>query len=285
MTSRACLPGALGFGITALLVVDAQAARAADLLQIAKTKWTPLRNGNDSDQLLVDVTSIRSWKKGIRYAFDVVLIPKPHTMDVEKKKLIRYEQMEDRFNCSEGTASKVQLVMVYEDGSAQLYWPWGQEAPWRVVPPDTALSSEMKFVCALQLTSDSPAAAKLGSERIIGTWQLQTTQQLGDLGARIAGPIVISETQIAWPAEDEHTCAINYQLASRGTGPTFPGGPKASDKPDDAYTTYVLELGPHTCALGLNDLTVSFQTDQVNLAYFTGLRVQVGTMRRVSPRK
>jgi hypothetical protein len=285
MRSRTCLLAAVGFGVATLTVVDVKADPDSARLEIAKATWTPLKNGNDSSQLFIDVTSIRKWEKPERYAFDVLLVPKPHTLDAEKKKPFRFEVMEDRFNCQQGTASKVQLRRYYEDGTSEGYWPWGLAAPWRSIEPGAAIDSEMKFVCALLLTSDSPVAVKVGSQRIFGTWKFEGTWQLEGLGRQVSGPIAISETQVAWTEEGKDTCAINYQIASRGTGSTFPGGPVASDSPGDAYTTYVLQFGPHTCAPGARFLTVSFPSGRVNFAYVTGFYLQAGTMRRVLPKE
>jgi hypothetical protein len=301
MTSRACLLFAVGIGM-ALMVVEVKADHDSDLLELARASWTPLENGNDSSQLLINVRSVPNWQltnnaKSDRYAMEVLLIPKPHTLDPENKKPIRFDLMEDRFNCREGLASKVKLGRVYEDGTSENRYPWGLATPWRSVTSGTALSSEMKFVCGLQLAAQSPAAVKLGSERIFGTWQLENTWQLESCGqeksvgcgstrgnalrASIHGPIAISETQVVFTDEDENRCASNYQIVSRGTGSTFPGGPVAGDKPDNAYTTYVLQFGPHMCAPGVNDITISFPSGQVNSAHFTGFYVQVGTMRRL----
>jgi hypothetical protein len=79
-----------------------------------------------------------------------------------------------------------------------------------------------------------------------------------------------------------------YTLASRSTGPTFPGGPIGSTNSDDAYTTFVLELeGPHLqpCSQKMNALTVSLlsaQSDFANFSFFFREVEGHGTMRRVS---
>lgn len=124
------------------------------------TRWTPVENGNDPGQLLVDVTTVRLWRKVERYA-SFQYIPKPHTMDQNRDKTILYELVLDAFKCSERVAQKIKLTVYYEDGTQQLYYPWGYAAPWELVSPESALSREMKFVCALQLSSESPASGKL----------------------------------------------------------------------------------------------------------------------------
>jgi hypothetical protein len=109
----------------------------------------------------------------------------------------------------------------------------------------------------------------------------------GAQGRVAAGPIVISETQVTWTAPDSHECTSAYQLASRSTGSTFPGGPTAGDKSDDAYTTFVLELkGPHLvpCSQKMSSLTISFASTQRDRAHFTAFFFApqgYGTMRRV----
>jgi hypothetical protein len=130
--------------------------------------WTPLESGNGPGQLLVDVATVRLWRKVERYA-SFQYIPKSRTMDENRNKPVLDELIRDAFKCSEGTAQKISLTVYYEDGTQQLYYPWGYGAPWKRVSADTALSREMKFVCALQLTSESPKPAKLDVDRIYGT--------------------------------------------------------------------------------------------------------------------
>jgi hypothetical protein len=119
-----------------------------------RSGWTPLENGDDPGQLLVDVASVRLWRKVERYA-SFQYVPKPGTIDENSNKPILNEEILDAFKCSEGTAQKIRLTVYYEDSTHQLYYPWGYASPWRRVSPDTALGREMKFVCALQLTSES----------------------------------------------------------------------------------------------------------------------------------
>jgi hypothetical protein len=243
--------------------------------------WAPISNGNDPGQLLADVTSLRLFRKVERYA-TFQYIPKPHTMDDNRNKPVLYELINDAFKCSDSTAVKLALTVYYEDGTQQRYFPWGYAGLsdiWVRVKPGTALSSEMSFVCAVELTSQSTSGAKLNEDRIFGTWQV-------DKGARgrIAGPIVISETQIAWTDEDERVCTLPYRLASRATGSTYPGASMVSGTPDDAYTTYVLELGEHHCALGMNSFTITLESGQPDAAKFSGFFLTVqgsGTIRRV----
>jgi hypothetical protein len=277
MTWRTFLLHTIGFVVTGLAVVDARAGVVGDPVRLA-SGWTPLKNGNDPGQLLVDVTSIRLWRKVERNGW-FQLIPKPHTMDDEQHKPILYELLNDAFNCSEGTASRPQLFMFYEDGTQQQYFPWGMADPWKSVTPGTMLDREMKFVCGVQLTSDPPTATIRDKDRLFGTWHVEADAQ-----GRIAGPIVISERQIAWTAEDKHTCVVNYRVASRVTGSTFPAGPLMGDKPDDAYATFVLELGEHHCGLGIGSFTISFKSGQIDFAHFAAFFGAVqgsGTMRRV----
>src|SRR6267378_2419171 len=250
------------------------------------SRWTAIKNSDDPGQLLVDVPSIHLWRKVERSAW-FQYIPKPHTMDENRNKPILYELISDSFKCAEGTAVKLRLNAYYEDGTMQPYFPWGNaglSGIWIPVRPDTALSREMKFVCAVQLTSDSTTSAKLDEDRIFGTWHVEDGAQ----GRIAAGPIVISETQIAWTAPDSHKCVSDYRLASRSTGSTFPGGPTAGNKPDDAYTTFALELkGPHldSCSQKMSSFTVSFISTQRDFAHFTAFFLApqgYGTVRRAS---
>jgi hypothetical protein len=94
----------------------------------------------------------------------------------------------------------------------------------------------------------------------------------GAQGKVSAGPIVISETQITWTATDSQECTSKYQLASLSKGSTFPGGPTSSDKSDEAYTIFVLELkGPHldSCSQKIGSFTISFASRERDFAHFT----------------
>jgi len=218
------------------------------------TGWTLLDNGKDPGQLLVDVASVRLWSKVERYV-SFQYIPKPGTTDENSNKPILNEEIHDAFKCSEGTAKKIGLTVYYADGTDRGYYPWGYASAWQRVSPDTALGREMKFVCAVHLTAGSPASANFDQGRILGTWHVDWAQ-----GRIAAGQIVISETNIAWTSQDNHACMSDYALASRSTGPTFPGGPIGGTNSDDAYTTFVLELkGPHLqpCSQWMSSITVS----------------------------
>jgi hypothetical protein len=110
----------------------------------------------------------------------------------------------------------------------------------------------------------------------------------GANGRISVGPLVISQTQIAWTAPDGRNCVSDYRLASSSIGSTFPGGPAAGNEPDNAYVTFALELkGPHLepCSQKMSSFTVSFASAQRDLAHFTAafLAPQAyGTMRRAS---
>lgn len=252
------------------------------------SRWTAIKNGDDPGQLLIDLTSIHLWRKIERSAW-FQYIPKAHTMDENRNRLILYELVNDTFECAEGVAEKLTLVVYYDGGAQQTYYPWRYAGAneWMTVKPDTTLSREMKFVCAVQLASDSQMPTRPDENLILGMWQVDQAAQ----GRVAAGPIVISETQVTWTASDTHECTSAYQLASRSTGSTFPGGPVAGDKTDDAYTTLVLELkGPHLvpCSQKMSSLTISFSSTQRDRAYFTAFFFApqgYGTMRRVSSKK
>jgi hypothetical protein len=253
------------------------------------SRWTGIKNGDDPGHLLIDLTSIHLWRKIERAAW-FQYIPKAHTMDENRNRLIRYELVSDYFECAEGMAEKLSLIVYYEDGTQQTYYPWrypgAQE--WIPVRPGTTLSREMKFVCAVELTTESSmhttinTPSALDVDRIVGTWQVGDDAQ----GRVAAGPIVISETQVTWTAPGGQACTSEYQLASRSLGATFPGGPPADDEPDDAYTTFVMELkGPHlvTCSQKMGSLTISFATSQRDMAHFTAFFLApqaYGTMHR-----
>jgi len=258
------------------------------------SRWTAIKNGDDPGQLLIDLTSIHLWRKIERNAW-FQYIPKAHTMDENRNRLILYEMVNDTFECAEGMTEKISLIVYYAGGAQQTYYPWRYPGAneWIPVRPDTTLSREMNFVCAVELTTESSrhliikSPSELDVDRILGTWQVNDDAQ----GRVAAGPIVISETQVTWTALDGQECTSEYQLASRSTGSTFPGGPTAGDKSDDAYTTFVLELkGPHLvpCSQKMSSLTISFASTQRDRAHFTAFFFApqgYGTMRRVSSSK
>jgi hypothetical protein len=271
-------------GEKSMMPLREEAADAGGQLDVA-SRWTAIKNGDDPGQLLIDLTSIHLWRKIERNAV-FQYIPRAHTMDENRNRLILYELVNDTFECAEGMAEKISLIVYYDGGARQTYYPWRYPGAneWILVRPDTTLSREMKFVCAVQLASDSQMPTRLYEDHILGTWQVDQGAQ-GRVGA---GPIVISETQVTWTAPDSHECTSAYQLASRSTGSTFPGGPTASDKSDDAYTTFVLELkGPHLvpCSQKMSSLTISFASTQRDRAHFMAFFFApqgYGTMRRVS---
>jgi hypothetical protein len=220
-------------------------------------------------------------------------IPKPHTIDENINQPILHEIVSDAFRCADGTASKQSLAVICEEGTELGYSPWGAAIVWGIwipVKPGTALSREMHFVCAVELTHESKehstlkTPSMLDADRILGTWRVDDGAQ----GRVAAGPIVISETQVTWTARDSQACTSEYELASRSKDSSFPGGPLANDKPDDAYTTFVLELkGPHLipCSQKMSSFTISFESTQRDLAHFTAFFFapqSYGTMRRVS---
>jgi hypothetical protein len=247
------------------------------------SRWTAIGNGDDSGQLLIDLTSIHLWRKNERTGL-FQYIPKAHTMDENRNRVILYELVNDTFECSEGMAEKLSLVVYYEGGGQQTYYPWKYPGAneWIPVRSDTTLSREMKFVCSVQLTSDS--AASKNEDRILGTWHVED----GARGRIAAGPLVISQTQIVWTAPDAQKCVSDYRLASRSIGSTFPGGPAAGNESDNAYITFALELkGPHLdpCSQKMSSFTMSFDSSQHDLAHFTAFSLApqaYGTMRRAS---
>jgi hypothetical protein len=254
------------------------------------SRWTAIKNDGDPGQLLIDLADIHLWRKIERNAL-FQYIPKAHTIDENRNLPILYELVNDSFECAEGMAEKISLVMYYEDGAQQTYYPWRYPGAneWIPVRPDTTLRREMDFVCAVELTTEltrhSPliTPSALDVDRILGTWRVGDDAH----GRVAAGPITISDTQVTWTAPDSQQCTSEYQLASRNTGSTFPGGPLANDESDDAYTTFVLELkGPHLipCSQKMSSLTISFASTQRDLAHFTAFFFApqgYGTMRRV----
>ena len=243
--------------------------------------WTPIVSGDDGE-LLADVGSIHLARKVERSGW-FQYIPATHTIDENRNKPIVYELVNDSFNCLDKTAAKLHLDVKYEDGSWQQYFPWGYAGEleiWKPVTRGTALEREMKFICGVQLGSE-PAPLHFGNaDRLFGTWGVE-----GDAQGRVAGPIIIAEKQISFTVDVKpKLAAVDYHLVSRFTASTFPGGPLASDERKDDYTTFVLELGEHHCALGIHSITVTFTSGQFDVAHFAAFYGPIqgsGTMRRV----
>jgi hypothetical protein len=123
-------------------------------------------------------------------------------------------------------------------------------------------------------------AADVEAARIFGTWELA-----GEMRGRIAGPLVISRTEILWKSQrDGHQCDAAYRIASQATGSTYPGGPMVSDKPEDAYTIFTLLLQPNDC--DIDTFFISISSDAAEGAHFAASRrrgVQgYGTTRLIS---
>ena len=88
-------------------------------------------------------------------------------------------------------------------------------------------------------------ANDVGIARMIGTWsvsELKPKARPNQSPARVAGPLVISERQVAWESSGHRQCVAEYSVASRTVGPIFPGGPIENGNADDAYTIFKLEL-------------------------------------------
>ena len=121
--------------------------------------WIRIENGKDSWQLLGNASSVRLWRKVERTGW-FLYIPPPHTMDENRNKAILYEMLSDSFKSTEGVAVKLNLTVHYEDGTEQLYFPWGYAGIsdiWIPVKPHTTLRREMDFVCAIKsCTADEP---------------------------------------------------------------------------------------------------------------------------------
>ena len=253
------------------------------------SRWTAIKNGGDPGLLLIDLADIHLGRNNERNAL-FQYIPQGHTIDENIHLPIRYELANDSFKCAEGMAQKTSLVVYYEDGSHRTYYPWRYPTvEWIPVRADSTLRREMDFVCAVELATEStehspliPPSA-LDVARIVGTWQVGDDAH----GRVAAGPLIISDSQVTWTAPDGQHCTSDYQLASRSTGPTFPGEPAANDESDAAYTTFVLEfVGSHVmpCSQKMGSLTISFASTQRDLAHFTAFFFApqgYGTMRRV----
>jgi hypothetical protein len=123
-------------------------------------------------------------------------------------------------------------------------------------------------------------AADVEAARILGTWELA-----GEMRGAIAGPLVISRTEILWKSRrDGHQCDAAYHIASQVKNSTYPGGPMVSDKPADAYTIFTLLLQPNDC--DIDSFYISISSDAAEGAHFAASRgrgVQgYGTMRLIS---
>jgi len=276
-------------------IVDCKKASTATEQAICDKKpprelgpWIALKNPEDSGQLLIDVTHIdvvglHDPSGEIRIAYEVKLVPTTYAMDDTTKKRVLYEEMQDEFNCLAGTAFRTHLNMYYDDGTWQGYMPWGKPTsmpPWRTVRLGTALDSERQFMCALHLAANSPADTRVGVERIFGPWHVDRT-----LGGML-DPLLISEARIAWTLKDQGACSVSYRVVARVEGSTFPAESLATDNPGSGYSTFVLDLGPKSCAPWWGPVTISLASTNADSArFFASSNSQSGTLHRVSPRE
>jgi hypothetical protein len=246
--------------------------------------WTPIGDGDDG-QLLADVSAIRLWRKVERSAL-FQYIPARRTVDENRNKVVLYELVNDSFKCSARTAVKVGLEVKYQDGTWQRYFPWGYAALediWVPVMPGTALDREMSFVCGVQLASDPANTVSRGdADRLFGTWLLGADTQ-----GRISGQIRVARDTISFTADGgKQPCSVRYHLTTLVTGSTYPGAQFSGNRLDNRYSTFVMELGEHHCALGIAAITVTLSSDERDVAHFAAFFGPVqaaGTMRRVAP--
>ena len=88
-------------------------------------------------------------------------------------------------------------------------------------------------------------ANDVDSARIIGTWSVSDAKprESRNHGApNVTAPMLISESEIAWDANNHRQCTASYSIVSRAGSPTFPGGPIENDNAADAYTIFQLRL-------------------------------------------
>ena len=123
----------------------------------------------------------------------------------------------------------------------------------------------------MMLSGGVVQANNIDAAGMFGTWNVDDAAR-----GRIVGPIVVSETQISWTAEDGRRCAVHYRIESRVEGSTFPGGPMVSHKPDDAYTTFKLVLDPQDCERNIASFTISLSSDGIDLAHFAAFSNERG---------
>jgi hypothetical protein len=110
--------------------------------------------------------------------------------------------------------------------------------------------------------------------RMIGTWSVSDVEprESRNHGApNVTAPMLISESQIAWDANNHRQCTAGYSVVSRATSSTFPGGPIANDNAADAYTIFQLRLNQRTCDQSIAFVTLSFAADVTDIGHFATL--------------
>jgi len=109
-------------------------------------------------------------------------------------------------------------------------------------------------------------AANIEESRIYGTWNVEVGAQ-----GLVAGPIVISNTEILWKSQrDGHQCNAAYHTASRQRNYTYDGGPIVNDKAADAYTNFWLVLEPNNC--DIDAFMISIPSDASEADHFAAYR-------------
>jgi hypothetical protein len=107
--------------------------------------------------------------------------------------------------------------------------------------------------------------------RIIGTWSVSDVEprESRNHGApNVTAPMLISESEIAWDANNRRQCTTGYSIVSRAASPTFPGGPIENDNAADAYTIFQLRLDQRTCDQSIAFVTLSFAADVTDIGHF-----------------
>jgi hypothetical protein len=119
------------------------------------------------------------------------------------------------------------------------------------------------IVCALAARVQ---AANIEESRIYGTWNVED----GAPGL-VAGPIVISNTEILWKSQrDGHQCDAAYHIASRQRNYTYDGGPIVNDKNRRRYTNFWLVLEPNDC--DIDAFMISIPSDASEADHFAAYR-------------
>jgi hypothetical protein len=114
-------------------------------------------------------------------------------------------------------------------------------------------------------------ASDVDTARMIGTWSVSDVEprESRNHGApNVTAPMLISESEIAWDANNHRQCTAGYSIVSRAASPTFPGGPIENNNAADAYTIFQLRLDQRTCDQSIAFVTLSFAADVTDIGHF-----------------
>jgi hypothetical protein len=128
--------------ILPMLLIIGSVAQASEWVRVASTSEPKHIFFIDTSSIRVSGNIRRGWRK-TQYV--------PHTVQSWVGDTLKWEDYtlgREAFDCSTGASRTEGLMLYFEDGTYKEMPDSMYPYPWRPVPPDTALNSQLNFVCA-----------------------------------------------------------------------------------------------------------------------------------------